>query len=379
MENLTHTLFGLSLAKIGLERATPLATATLVISSNLPDIDVLPGVRSGALAYIEYHRGFTHSFIGLALLAAALTAILTYVDRKFRLRKDPFSRPVKPARLFYLAYLGGLGHTFMDFTNAYGVRLFEPLSSRWFYGDLVFVADPWIWLILGAAIVWLTTTDLMRATAWLTIGLIASLLVALSYSNPTEFDPAIATSARLAWFLGLALVAVGLALRWGRAGAKLVKWSLFLLALYYSLLWMAHQAAKQQASSSPPAPDVREFNIWPTPANPMMWKSVAAARGRIYIRFINLGAIQLIRPATPLSADETGWRQMSTLDQKFVDALRGSYQAHIFLDFARYPWAVVEEREDGYEIKMRDARFDLELSAHLDRELNVESAEVQWY
>jgi len=79
MDNLTHTLFGLCLAKSGLERATPLATATLVISSNLPDIDALMRLR-GSLSNLEYHRGITHSFVGLAVLAGLLTLLLSVAD-----------------------------------------------------------------------------------------------------------------------------------------------------------------------------------------------------------------------------------------------------------------------------------------------------------
>ncbi len=148
MENLAHTLLGLSFAKGGLERATPLATTTLVISSNLPDIDVFSRVEGGIVSYLGIHRGFTHGFVGLAILAAGLTIALMFIDRRFRLRRDPFRRPLRPVRIFLLAYLGGLGHTFMDFTNVYGVRPLVPFNTRWFYGDLAFVVDPWIWLIL---------------------------------------------------------------------------------------------------------------------------------------------------------------------------------------------------------------------------------------
>ena len=167
MENLAHTLLGLSFAKGGLERATPLATTALVISSNLPDIDVLWRLEGGTASYLDHHRGFTHGFVGLAVLAAALTLGLMFMDRRFRLRRDPFRRPLRPVRIFLLAYLGGLGHTFMDFTNVYGVRPLLPFSSRWFYGDLAFVVDPWIWLILGSAVVWLTTTDAARTFFWI--------------------------------------------------------------------------------------------------------------------------------------------------------------------------------------------------------------------
>src|SRR5215208_4145855 len=98
MENFAHTLLGLSLAKAGLERATPLATTALVISSNLPDIDVLMRFGDGTADYLEYHRGFTHGFVGTAVLALILTLALTYLDRKFRLRGDLRRRPVKPLR-----------------------------------------------------------------------------------------------------------------------------------------------------------------------------------------------------------------------------------------------------------------------------------------
>src|ERR687896_580191 len=102
MENLAHTLLGLSMAKSGLERATPLAAATPVISSNLPDIDVIVQLSGGTVSYLEHHRGFTHSFLGLAVLSVALTALLVFLDRVFRLRRDPFRRPIRPVRVMAL-------------------------------------------------------------------------------------------------------------------------------------------------------------------------------------------------------------------------------------------------------------------------------------
>src|SRR5262245_32878827 len=180
MENLAHTLLGLSLAKTGLERTTPLATTALVLSSNLSDIDVVVQLSGGLPAYLEYHRGFTHGFVGTAVVAAALTIILMLVDKLFRLRGDPFRRPIMPVRIFFLSYLGGLGHAFMDYTNSYGIRPLMPFDSRWFYGDIAFVVDPWIWLILGSAVVWLTARNVPMAAFWLIIGTLVSLVVALA-------------------------------------------------------------------------------------------------------------------------------------------------------------------------------------------------------
>lgn len=367
MENLTHTLLGLALAKAGLERATPLATTTLVIASNLPDVDVLAQFNNGTFSYLEYHRGFTHSLVGLALLAVALTFVLTYADRRFRLRRDHRLRPMRPLRIFWLAYLGGLGHTFMDFTNAYGVRPLLPFSSRWFYGDIVVVADPWIWLILGAAVVWLTATDGARTLFWLVIGVALSLIMALALRHPSEMLPPVPMIARIIWFVGLGGIIIGGLMRFGHQGEKLARFALLTLALYYGGMWMAHQSALRHAANSPPAAGVKPVAAWPTPADPTLWQAVATTDDAIYTRLVRL----------PNQPGE--WREMPVLEPKFVEALRHSPDAQTFLDFARFYTATVAEHEDGYTITVRDLRFDLQLHAVLDHDLNVLSTEAHWF
>jgi inner membrane protein len=37
----------------------------------------------------------------------------------------------------------------MDFLNSYGVRLLMPFSERWFYGDALYIVDPFLYLTLG--------------------------------------------------------------------------------------------------------------------------------------------------------------------------------------------------------------------------------------
>ncbi|MEK6324801.1 MAG: metal-dependent hydrolase [Acidobacteriota bacterium] len=369
MENLAHTLLGLSFAKAGLERVTPLATTALVISSNLPDIDVLGRVEGGTVSYLEYHRGFTHGFIGLLLVAAALTLTLMFIDRRIRLRRDPFRRPLRPVRIFLLAYLGGLGHAFMDFTNVYGVRPLLPFSKRWFYGDVAFVVDPWIWLILGSAAVWLTTTDAARIFLWLVIGIILVLVVGLALGHPSDSQAlAIPTAVRLIWFFGLAAVVAGSLFRWGRAGERLARYSLLLLALYYCGMWMAHQSAMKEAQNSLEVEGVTSMAVWPAPANPLAWRAVAKTSDAVYIRNIDL------------RNRKEQWRELPALDQKLADALRRSNQARVFLDFVRYGTARVEELPDGTTlVELRDLRFDLRMRAELDQDKTVTSAEVQWF
>ena len=40
----------------------------------------------------------------------------------------------------------------MDVLNSYGVRLLMPFSGRWFYGDALYIVDPWLYLALGGGI-----------------------------------------------------------------------------------------------------------------------------------------------------------------------------------------------------------------------------------
>lgn len=369
MENLAHTLLGLSFAKGGLERATPLATTALVISSNLPDIDVLGRLEGGTVSYLENHRGFTHGFVGLAILAVALTLALMFIDRRFRLRRDLFRRPLRPVRIFLLAYLGGLGHTFMDFTNSYGVRPLRPFSSRWFYGDLAFVVDPWIWLILGSAVVWLTTTDAARTLFWLVIGILLTLVVGLALRHPYDAQSlTVPTTARVIWFVGLAVVVAGALFRWGRAGERLARYSLFVLALYYCGMWMAHQSAMKQGQNSLKAGGITSMAVWPAPANPLLWQAAAKASDAVYTSNIDLYNRQ------------EEWRELPALDPKLSDALRSSNEARSFLDFMRYGTANVEERPDGTTVvALRDLRFDLRMRVELDRDLNVTDVEVRWF
>ena len=50
--------------------------------------------------------------------------------------------------LFGFAYLAGLSHILLDFTDNYGVRPYWPFSERWYSWDIVYLADPVVTLLL---------------------------------------------------------------------------------------------------------------------------------------------------------------------------------------------------------------------------------------
>jgi inner membrane protein len=156
LDNLCHTLVGAALGEAGLKQRTRWASATLMIAANLPDVDVL--VFASSTPAISFRRGWTHGIVAQIVLPIALTAIVFAVERLWTLRASGRRTAPPPLRIVWLlalSYIGISSHVFLDYLNNYGVRLLAPLDWRWFYGDAVFIVDPWLWLSLGAG-VWLS-------------------------------------------------------------------------------------------------------------------------------------------------------------------------------------------------------------------------------
>jgi inner membrane protein len=152
MDPFTHTMAGAAMARVGLDQRTPLAAATLMLAANAPDLDIF-SVWVGSYASLAFRRGWTHGPIALVVLAFALTGLILAWDRLVRRRRDPAARPVNARWTLALAAIGVVSHPLLDLLNTYGIRLLMPFSGRWFYGDAVFIIDPWIWLLLGGALI----------------------------------------------------------------------------------------------------------------------------------------------------------------------------------------------------------------------------------
>jgi inner membrane protein len=136
---------------MGLKRLSPRAMPALIISANLPDIDSFIAPLFGAEP-IAVHRGFTHGVGGLVTMPFLAIAIIL-VWQRFKPSKEG---PIKLGGLLLACFLGTLSHPILDFLNTYGTRIAEPLNHNWYYGDTLFIMDPWIWLmlILGLELSW---------------------------------------------------------------------------------------------------------------------------------------------------------------------------------------------------------------------------------
>ena len=151
MDNVCHTLVGAALGEAGLKRLSPFGNATLMIAANIPDVDALVFLTS--TPSVAFRRGWTHGVLAQALLPIVLTAAVIGFDRWRSARRHHQPR-ARPWALLALAYAGVFSHVFLDYLNTYGIRLLMPFSGRWYYGDAVFIVDPWLWLMLGAGVLW---------------------------------------------------------------------------------------------------------------------------------------------------------------------------------------------------------------------------------
>jgi inner membrane protein len=148
-----HTLVGAALARSGLGRRTALGTATLLIGANLPDIDVL-AYADGPAADLAFRRGWTHGIPALIVLPLLLTGAMVLLDRGGRrLRHAGLPSGVVPREILRLSAIAILTHPILDTLNVYGMRWLMPFNGRWFYGDTLFILDPWLWLVLAAGVV----------------------------------------------------------------------------------------------------------------------------------------------------------------------------------------------------------------------------------
>ena len=149
MDPLTHLLTGACLGRAGLNRKTALATAVLTIGSEIADIDIFYEIN-GPLSGFQHHRGWTHSFVGIPVMAALTVAIVLAFDRwwPWRRRKKPRELPVRIGWLYGYGILGGLVHILLDFTNSYGVRPFLPFNYHWYHWDIVNIIEPVMLLFL---------------------------------------------------------------------------------------------------------------------------------------------------------------------------------------------------------------------------------------
>lgn len=300
MDNLTHSLFGAALGHAGLKRLTGMAMPALMIGANIPDVDVLAALFGEGLTG---RRGWTHGPLGVLVLPLLLTGILIAVDRwQGRRNRRPADRAVvRPGYLFLLCYVGALTHPLLDLMNTWGIRLLMPFSERWFYGDALFILDPWIWLTLGGAVWWSRRT-------------------AKSAGTPTT-RPAI-----------VALAAVTLYGAWMVVGGRLAETRI------------AHEF---ESSGFGRPTQVTAMPVFADPFRRDIVIQVVDKYGFGEYRWLPTPTLDLDGTLVSNGMQELAVRRAASQDKAVSD----------FLYWSRYPFAATKRTSEGTEVTLGDARF----------------------
>lgn len=329
MEPVTHFLFGAAMGRAGLNRKTALATATLTLAAEAADLDVLS--RFGGSAFsLNHHRGFTHSFLGIPLVA---TVVVGFIYFLWRLRGRKTRNPNLPPRwglLFTYACLAGLSHILLDFTNNYGVRPFWPFSERWISWDIVFIVEP---VLLVA----------------LTLGLILPSLFSLINEE-----------------IGARRNSPG-ALPKGRLAATMALLAVF---AYWGLRDFEHRraVAALQSRNYQGADPIR-VSAYPYMTNPFRWYGV--------VETSNFFATMNVNSLTP-EVDPEGRMQIryKPEETQVTLAAKRTYLGRVYLSWAQYPVTETEQLDNdpvdsasanndpanstraAYAVRFRDLRYD---------------------
>ena len=300
------------MSRAGFNRKTALATVTMVLAAEAADLDVLWAIK-GPIAALQHHRGITHSFLGAPFVAAAAVGFV-YLLHRFWLRPRTPKRSGPPLRwgyLYCLALLAALSHLLLDYTTAYGIRLFEPFDWRWYSWDIVFIIEP---VMLVALILGLVMPSLF--------GLINQEIGARS-KCPRGRGGAI-----------FALVC--LVLIWGFRDYEHRR----ALNAMGSLLYQGAVPVK-----------VAAYPYW---INPFRWHGVVETENF----FQSVPVNSLVPEVDAQSEAQTYFKPEDT---PVTEAAKASYFGRVYLDWAVFPLTETEKLEGdfkGYLVRFEDLRFE---------------------
>jgi inner membrane protein len=189
MDTLTHALSGALLARATAPKEAPPYSLPRRIAAGFfacaaPDLDFVVSFL-GPVAYLENHRGVTHSLILLPLWALLYSWILAKVLRE----------PRGWRALYFVTALGLALHVAGDVITTYGTMILAPFSDWRAQIGTTFIIDLWFSGIIVAGLI---ASAVLRRSRW----------------------PAVAASALLAGYIGFQYVQKEKAIEFGERYAR---------------------------------------------------------------------------------------------------------------------------------------------------------------
>jgi inner membrane protein len=332
LDPVTHMLTGACLSRAGLNRKTALATLTLALATESPDIDSIT-YFGGPVAGLQHHRGITHSFLGAPFVAAIVVAgvygIYRLMEARRKARAAGSADALTPVAhsatiqsvivqtrqspnwklLYAYALLGTMVHLFQDFTNNYGLRPFAPFNPKWYSWDIVYIVDP---VMLLAMILALTLPGLMALV--------------------TE-----EIGSRKAQFRGR-----------GAAICALVCVVLVIFVRDFEHRRAVNALSARTYQNEEPL----RASAFPQMFNPLAWNGVVETRDFFHMVPVDMGSGEV----DPLNLGIVRFKPEET---PVTLAAKKSRLGRVYLDWAAYPLVTVEELEGGrHKVEFEDLRFE---------------------
>ena len=295
-----------------------------VIAANLPDADlVYTNITAPPLGYLLNHRGHTHTLVGLVGLAA-LIGVVCLIPRLRR------SLSGVQDRFWIMVAAALLSHLVLDSWNSYGVHPFYPLDVNWYYGDSIFIVEPWLWLFLGVA----ATANAHGKLSRIALGVlfaVASFMFAWAGMVPV---------AAFVVLVLVALVAAWLVRRWPprrRSGAALAAVVLFVTMMF----GLKHVVRERVVASLAHGVDLVDVILSPQAANPLCWTAIGITKDEQAGEYTLSRGLASVTPMagcgmkSPQHVEWTETVQQSLLRLRTLD--REDCRVSAWLQFGRAP------------------------------------------
>ncbi|MBD1381618.1 metal-dependent hydrolase [Metabacillus arenae] len=181
MDTSTHVMMGIGLAGLAhldpsiaaSKEASQVILAATILGSNAPDFDYFIKILKGNGAYIEHHRGLSHSVPMLFVWCLLFSWPIYFINQEI-----PFMN------LFLWTLLAIVIHVVMDLFNAYGTQAGRPLTKRWLSLNTIPLFDPFIFgLHLIGIGYWLFSENPGIGFLFIYLGIIFYLLIRFYYST----------------------------------------------------------------------------------------------------------------------------------------------------------------------------------------------------
>lgn len=327
MEPVTQLAFSATIARTGLGRISPMATAAVILAGTLPEIDVL-SAAAGPHAFFLLHRTVTHSILGAAILAVLVAFALWRSGRK---------REVRRPRLGYLliaAFCGAAGNLALSLGDNFGEKLLWPFSSKWYVLNLWPQLDPWMLLLLA----------LVLGLPWLLA------VVGEEMGAPPKHGVS------LVGVIALAMVVL-------YCGWRAEMHSVAVVKLYsYSY----HGAKPDRVAA------------FPTPISPLDWRGVVDTYNTIDVLPVPLWPNANFQP-------NMAFTNYKITDSEGLKVAADAPGVAGWRNFAIFPFASIQETETGQQATFRDLRyadsgmFRIDPSVTVDLNFSNKVTKVTWH